>query len=140
MRGWGNVIPHFGAEPARRLVSLSGMKFKLKALHHNGIVLTSEELADAPRYVGNLIVEEWPQVGASGRYLRQVRLLDMTIPGTPRDLIPPLFEPQIVKMTENQMTLHGYQINVDAETGAIRHYAQSWVLRAITDDLGSMRR
>jgi hypothetical protein len=58
----------------------------------------------------------------------------MTIPGTPRDLIPPLFEPQIVKMTDNQITLHGYQIHVDTETGAIRHYAQSWVLRAITDE------
>jgi hypothetical protein len=65
---------------------------------------------------------------------RRVSLLDMTIPGTPRDLIPPLLEPQIVKMTDNQMTLHGYQIHVDAETGAIRHYAQSWVLRAVMDE------
>jgi hypothetical protein len=110
------------------------MKFKLKALHHNGIVLTSEELADAPRYVGNLVVEDWPQGGAYGRHIRQARLLDMTIPSTLRDIIPPLFEPQIVKMTENQMTLHGYQIHVDAEIGAIRHYAQSWVLRAVTDE------
>ena len=110
------------------------MKFKLKALHHNGIVLTSEELADAPRYVGNLVVEDWPQGGTFGRFIRQARLLDMTIPATPRDIIPPLFEPQIVKMTDNQMTLHGYQIHVDAETGAIRHYAQSWVLRAVTDE------
>jgi hypothetical protein len=51
------VISHSRIEPAPRLVGLSGMKFKLKALHHNGIVLTSEELADAPRYVGNLVVE-----------------------------------------------------------------------------------
>jgi hypothetical protein len=60
----------------------------------------------------------------TGADIRQARLLDTTIPSTPRDLIPPVFEPQIVKMTDNQMTLHGYQIHVDAETGAIRHYAQ----------------
>lgn len=80
------------------------------------------------------MVEDWPQGGTHGRYIRQARLLDMTIPTMPRDLIPPLFEPQIVKMTDNQMTLHGYQIHVDAETGSIRHYAQSWVLRAVTDE------
>jgi hypothetical protein len=108
------------------------MKFKLKALHHNGIVLMSEELADAPRYVGNLVVEDWPQGGTYGRYIRQARLLDMTIPSTPRDLIPPPFDPQIAKMTDNQMTLHGYQIRLDAETGTIRHYARSWVLRTVT--------
>lgn len=28
------------------------------------------------------------------------------------------------------MTLHAYQIHVDAETRAIRHYAQSWALRS----------
>ena len=110
------------------------MKFKLKALHQNGIVLTSEELMDAPRHVGNLVVEDWPQDGKIGRFIRQARLLDMTIPSTPRDIILPLFEPQIVKMTDNQMTLHGYQIDIDVETGAIRHYAQSWVLRAVTDE------
>jgi hypothetical protein len=107
------------------------MKFKFKALHHNGIVLTSEEFADAPRYVGNLVVEDWPQGGTYGRFIRQARLLDMTIPSTPRDLIPPLFEPQILKMTENQMTLHGYQIHT--ETGTAVHYAQCWALRQVAD-------
>ena len=110
------------------------MKSKLKALHHNGIVLTSDEFADAPRYVGNLVVEDWPQGSTFANYIRQARLLDMTIPNTPRDFMPPPFDPQIVKMTDNQLTLHGYQIHVDAETGVIRHYAQSWVLRAVTDE------
>jgi hypothetical protein len=53
----------------------------------------------------------------------------MTSPTTLRDIIPPLFEPQIVTLTDNQMTLHGYQIHVDPETGAVLHYAQYWVLR-----------
>jgi hypothetical protein len=66
--------------------------------------------------------------------MRQARLLDMTIPTTPGDILPPLFDPRLVKMTDSQMTLQGYQIHVDAETGAIRHYAQSWVLRAVADE------
>jgi hypothetical protein len=41
----------------------------------------------------------------------------------------PLFDPQLVRMTNTQMTLHGYQIR--AETGAAVHYAQSWVLRQV---------
>jgi hypothetical protein len=28
---------------------------------------------------------------------------------------------------------HGYQIHADPETGAVLHYAQYWVLRAVTD-------
>jgi hypothetical protein len=110
------------------------MKFKLKALHHNGVVLTPEELASAPLYVGNLVVEDWPKGGIVERFIRQARLLDMSIPTMPRDIIPPLCDPQIVSMKDNQMMLHGYQIHVGAKTGAIRHYAQSWLLRAVTDE------
>jgi hypothetical protein len=58
----------------------------------------------------------------------------MTSPTTLRDIIPPLFEPQIVTLTDNQMTVRGYQIHVDAGTGAIRHYVRTWVLRAVTDE------
>jgi hypothetical protein len=32
------------------------------------------------------------------------------------------------------MTVHGYEIHIDAEIGAIRHYVRSWVLRAVTDE------
>ena len=110
------------------------MKFKLKALNRYGVVLTPEELADAPLYVGDLVVDDWPQSGMVGHFIRQARLLDMTSLTTPRDIIPPLCDPQIVKMKDNQMMLHGYQPNVSAEKGAIRHYGQSWLLCAVTDE------
>jgi hypothetical protein len=51
----------------------------------------------------------------------------MTIPTTLRDLLAPLFDPQLVRMTNTQMALHGYQIH--AEGGTAVHYAQCWVLR-----------
>jgi hypothetical protein len=128
------VIPHSGIEPARRLVGLSSMKFKLKTLHRNGAVLTLEELADSPGYVGTLIVEDWPQGGVFARHIRQARLVDMTIQHALCDIIPPLFDPQLIRAVDNQMVLHGYQIHVDGETGAIRHDAQCWVLCAVTDE------
>lgn len=55
--------------------------------------------------------------------IRQARLLDMSVPQAPRDLLAPLFDPQLVRMTNTQMTLHGYQIR--AEDGTAVHYAQS---------------
>jgi hypothetical protein len=98
-------------------------------LHRNGVRLTPEELAQAPRYTGNLIVEDWLQGGTFGRAVRQARLLDMTIPQAPRDLLAPLFDPQLVRMTNTQMTLLGYQNHAEAGTGV--HYAQGWVLRQV---------
>jgi len=105
------------------------MLYRLICLHRNGVVLTPEALEQEPRYTGNLIIEDWHQAGTSGRAVRQARLLDMTIPKAPRDLLAPLFDPQLVRMTNAQMTLHGYQIN--AEDGTAVHYAQCWVLRQV---------
>lgn len=105
------------------------MLYRLICLHRNGVVLTPEDLEQEPRYTGNLIIEDWHQAGAFGRAVRQARLLDMSIPQAPRDLLAPLFDPQLVRMTNTQMTLHGYQIR--AEDGTPVHYAQSWVLRQV---------
>jgi hypothetical protein len=48
--------------------------------------------------------------------------------------IPSLFDPQMVKMLDDRMILHGYPIHVDMETRAIGHYAQAWVLRPVTHE------
>jgi len=105
------------------------MLYKLICLYRNGVALTPDDLEQEPRYTGNLVVEDCYQVGTVGRAARQARLLDMSVPQAPRDLLAPLFDPQLVRMTNTQMTLHGYQIR--AEDGATVHYAQSWVLRQV---------
>ncbi|MBV0881596.1 hypothetical protein KTQ42_20150 [Noviherbaspirillum sp. L7-7A] len=46
----------------------------------------------------------------------------MTIPTSPRDLLAPLFDPQLVRTTSAPITLHVHQIN--AEDGTAVHYAQ----------------
>jgi hypothetical protein len=127
-----NLIKGNQTEPAQRLLGLSSMKLKLEALYLNSTVLLPEALTDTPCRVGSLVIEDWPQGGPFGRVICQARFLEMTSPTTLRDIVPPLFEPQIVTMKDNQMTVHGYQIHVDTETGAIRHHVRSWVLRAVT--------
>lgn len=102
------------------------MLYRLICLHRNGVPLTPEDLEQKSRYTGNLIIEDWHQGGILGRAVRQARLLDVTIPTAPRDLLALLFAPQLGRMTNTQMTPHGYQIH--AEEGAAVHYAQYWVL------------
>ncbi|MGV3653116.1 MAG: hypothetical protein ACO1N5_02750, partial [Noviherbaspirillum sp.] len=61
------------------------------------------------------------------RHIRVAKLLDPSAHGTIRtEVVAPLFDPALIKMTDQQMHLHGYQI--DGESG--RHYAQVWVLQA----------
>lgn len=68
------------------------------------------------------------------RPIRQARLLELTIPQPPRDVIPSLFDPQLVRMLDNRMLLHGYQIYIDMESGATKHCAQVWVVRPAADE------
>jgi hypothetical protein len=103
------------------------MRYTLIQLHRNGVVLTKDELAEAPRHTGNLVVEDWPEGSSFGRHIRQARLKRPPLEGD-NDIIPPLFDPVLVKMDDTRMTLHGYQIHYEA--GVTVHYAQYWVLRA----------
>lgn len=109
------------------------MRFTLKCLHHNGVVLTPEQLADAPSHTGNLVVGAWTPASTFHRSIPQARLLDASITREPIDIIPPLFDPELVQMTDEQMRLQGYQIHVDAGCGVIHHFTQVWVLCLAAD-------
>lgn len=65
----------------------------------------------------------------SGRAIRKASLMtsDRSVA---TDMLPPLFEPVLVKMTANQMTLHGYQIH--SENGMVLHYAQAYRTKRYT--------
>jgi hypothetical protein len=105
------------------------MLYTLKQLHQNGIALSPDELAASPSYTGNLVVQDWEQGSSFGRFIRQAKLLGTDHPTVNPGLLLPLFEPVLVKMTDKQMTLHGYQIHV-GEDRTVMHFAQYWVLRA----------
>ena len=49
------------------------------------------------------------------------------------DMLPPLFKPVLIKITDKQIKLHGYQIHT--WQGKAVHYAQVWVLQPLNRDL-----
>lgn len=104
------------------------MLFKLIALHKEGIVLTKLEIAELQPHVGDLVIDEWVQGSAFNRVVRRARLLT-TDHSVQVDIIPPLFDPQLIKMTRGQMILHGHQIHTWQEKAV--HYSQVWVLREV---------
>jgi hypothetical protein len=56
-------------------------------------------------------------------------LLDIKTEGWPRDIVPPLYNPHVVKMPDmqdSQMTLHGYERQL--EDKSVVAHMQYWVL------------
>lgn len=102
------------------------MLSKLRCLHRDGVVLADRELIEAPTYAGNLVVTEWAEGNVFKRAIRCARLLTVEH-SVKADVLPPLFEPVLLKITDRQITLHGYQIHT--WQGKAVHYAQVWVLQ-----------
>jgi hypothetical protein len=96
-------------------------------LYENGRPPTKEQLAEAPRYTGTFVIEDWPQGWTFGRFIRQARLKRAPMEGN-NDIIAPLFDPVCVKVDNYRMIFSGYVINTDKDLQPV-HYAQSWVLR-----------
>ena len=102
------------------------MLSKLRCLHRDGVVLTENDLADQLTHTGNLVVVDWTEGNVFKRAIRCARLL--TVDHSVKvDILPPLFEPVLIKVTGWQITLHGYQIHT--WQGKAVHYVQVWVLQ-----------
>ena len=102
------------------------MLYKLLCLHKEGVPLSKLELSQSETHAGNLVIDEWGEGNAFNRTVRRARLLT-TDHNVQVDILPPLFEPMLVKMTGQRMTLHGYQIH--NWRGKAVHYAQVWLLK-----------
>jgi hypothetical protein len=102
------------------------MLCRMICLYQDGVQIDKDKLAESPSFTGNLVVEDWIEGSAFKRPVRYARLLtsDHLIPS---DIIPPLFEPDILKMTTTQMTLQGHQIST--QDGVATHCLQAWVVR-----------
>lgn len=80
------------------------MLFTLISRYRNGILLSREELQDAERHTGTLLVEDWVEGNLFGRPVRVARLKP-NLGSAQTASIPPLFEPVILKMTESRLVL-----------------------------------
>jgi hypothetical protein len=83
------------------------MRFKLKILYREGVLLDAEALRDAPAYTGSFVLED--NLDAGGM-MRQARLVD-TVQNALRDIAPPLLDAEVVSMDEHQMVVRGYEFN-----------------------------
>lgn len=102
------------------------MKFVLIQLMKAGQQLSRDELEASQRFTGNFVVDVWAEGNSFTRPIKRARLLSLEF-GPPYDLLPPLFEPDLLKVTDTRMTLRGFEINV--EEGQARQVAQEWLLK-----------
>jgi hypothetical protein len=102
------------------------MRVEVIQLMFEGKRLSREELERAPRFFGNLVMDWWTEGNAFKRPIQRVRLKGLGH-GTPPDLIAPIFEPALEKVTDDRMVIRGVQ--VVAASGQTQQVAQEWMLR-----------
>ncbi|MBK4734635.1 hypothetical protein [Noviherbaspirillum pedocola] len=94
---------------------------------HDGMALTKTELLQAPRHNGRLLLEDWAESNIFGRPIKRARLIS-TLQGVGDiDVVAPLFEPQLVRVGDDRLTLVGHEVH--AAGGGARHVLQVWLVK-----------
>lgn len=101
------------------------MQFAVVPKRFQGRPLSRAELANRPRWIGDLRIEEMRDEQVM-RYVRMARVLVLDRPRR-TEVLGELFEPQIIAMSPQAFTLSGYERLGD------QLYAQSWLVREIAD-------
>ena len=96
------------------------MLFSVRVMRNRGRCLTQRELANAPRLVGDLQVEELHNE-VLHRHVRVARLVDRSRPRDP-DRLPPLYDVALPAMSPQAFTLTVFERNEGTD------YAQSWLI------------
>lgn len=102
------------------------MLFTMRCMYRDGTILSPEEIRKGVCHAGNLIIEECVR---AGKDVRKARLLNTTTMLLARDLVPPLFEVEIMTMDDQQMVLRGYNYLFDVSLFREQRYKQSWILQ-----------
>ena len=97
------------------------MQFAVVPKRFQGRPLSRAELANRPRWIGDLRIEEMRDEQVM-RYVRMARVLVLDRPRR-TEVLGELFEPQIIAMSPQAFTLSGYERLGD------QLYAQSWLVR-----------
>ena len=99
------------------------MRYTVLELRRRGVRLTADEMRQSTAVAGDLQLKDMP-FNADKRPLRYAQVREMVSTQT-RDLLVPLFEPQLIRMSERWFVLKGWQI--EAENGVKTEYAQEWL-------------
>ena len=104
------------------------MQARIVQLYLEGERLPNEEILSAAPMTGDLVIL------SDDRGIKRVRLAELIEDGLGcrRPMLPPLFDPQLVKMAEGDkgFVLRGWQIN--SANGVAREYSQEWWVRPIS--------
>lgn len=103
------------------------MKVAIIRTMHEGIPLSKGELNGAPRHRGQLLIEDLADANTFGRPIRLARLISPAQGVGDIDVVAPLFEPALIKVRDERMTLVGHEIHADK--GVTRHVFQVWLVR-----------
>lgn len=109
------------------------MRFAVVELRKDGLRLSREEIAAAPAHCGELIISNLPASMAEGRPMTSANISHISS-STPYALVPPLFEPVLVRMQQNWFVLNGWQIQINEQKKCV-HFRQEWLVRPSTPDL-----
>lgn len=105
------------------------MKFAIVRLFHEGQRIAREQARAAAPIVGDLTIGDLVAENSSGRPLRRATLTESY--GTNRirrDLISPLFDVAILRMTDSGFVLRGFEIS-SPRAGETREARQEWWAR-----------
>jgi hypothetical protein len=94
----------------------------------NGARLTREEIEARAPVVGRLTIYDWREGNSAGRALRVARLNHPTISYSP-ELLLPLLDPALVRMTDAGFLLVGYEI--ESAGDRVAEHLQGWWVRAL---------
>ncbi|WP_265948285.1 hypothetical protein [Dechloromonas sp. A34] len=102
------------------------MLFAVVQTHHRGTRLSREEIRAAEPIIGQLVISDWLEGNAAGRAIRVANLKHPTTSYCP-NLLSPIFDPQIVKMTTQGFLLLGTQIRCDEQLKPVETLQGWWV-------------
>ena len=94
----------------------------MRCKYRDGTILSPEEIRKGVCRAENLIVEEYV---STRKDVRKARLLNTMTMLLVRDMVPPLFEVEIVTMDDHQMVLRGYNYLFDVSLFREQRYKQS---------------
>lgn len=111
------------------------MLFSVIQTHRvGGAKIPREELLNVAPKVGELVIQDWREGNAENRALR-VAYLKEDLENKKPQLLLPLFEPVVVRMTTKGFLLKGYQIDSKGSGEELVQYVQGWWVRHIENPL-----
>lgn len=126
------MLIYIGAFCHPRHDNVASMKFIVKCLYENGVLLRPQQLMLQPTFVGNFTFEDLNEL-RHGRLLRKARLRNTQETDDQCDIVPALFDAEIVSVDDNQIIVRGYSYRFDTAPTQGFRCRQCWSLRSYAE-------